>query len=309
MTEQDTPAGDGVLGQSLEQAVAVVADQTGTDPTTVRQRLDSIAADGQITEASVQGALADVAKYVSTPETRLELAERALGDARESAREHDDVPTVAHRLGHHEARLSELRATLDDVRAALQDRLDDAPHPDDPLAFATAITRLKDDADALARSIDEAAENVEQFTTWLETPDHRTDELAADLDALDQALDDAAARLDTADADELRSIVLAHHVRALLLTDLRADLADLRTLDDRAGGPTSDRLDDLAAHLDDLAARHESLDTRLADRRSVLDDQARETVDQVAAALQDHSPPVEWGRVDAVLSSTRTGSD
>jgi len=69
-------------GLSVEQAVDIVVDDKD-DSGTVRETLAIVSQDGVVRRTSVDDALANASKVVTTAETRVELAEKKLDDVRE----------------------------------------------------------------------------------------------------------------------------------------------------------------------------------------------------------------------------------
>jgi hypothetical protein len=121
------------------------------------------------------------------------------------------------------------------------------------------------------------------------------DDLAAAVDALADDPDDPAARW--ADA-AMRARVLS-----LLVSDLRAELADLRVLAERVDAPFRTGLTSRLDRTEERVLGIESaLDSR-ADRG--WRDRFGDDVAAFEATLAAFDPPVDWGAVDRTLAEHR----
>jgi hypothetical protein len=102
-----------------------------------------------------------------------------------------------------------------------------------------------------------------------------------------------------------------HRAVGLLFADLRAELADLRTMAERQASA------DAVADVDDLDGRLAALEDRWAALGDRLDDLARpswhdrfdDRLTALEGALDGFEPPVDWGRVQAALDEHRAGID
>ena len=317
----ERPAGEALDGLAVEDAVERVrARDPDRDPEAVRAALSFVADDGVVGRDALEESLKLTSKVLTTAETRVELAEIALDDAREAAASVPDLPTVRTRLEGFEAEVSAVTERAAALGPDLQAVVDDREDPAARFAVADGLRRVDERARAVQRTADEIQFDLEDFERWLANHAVRVRELDEDLDALATSLDDLATAADaietaTPDDDPARiwfDATLSHRATGLTVADLRAELADLRTWADREDAdPVEDGgLDDLAARLDDLDRRHEDLDDRL--------DTAAEPAwtdrfgDRVAAAetdLDECEPPVDWGVVGSVLDEHRATLD
>ncbi|MFC7136422.1 hypothetical protein ACFQRB_07510 [Halobaculum litoreum] len=104
----------GLIGLSVDEAADAVAERADADRERARATLSTVAADGTVSEAGVQSALAHLAKVVSTPATRAEFAGLDVEDAREAAADAADLPVVAARLDDFDARLATVESAVEE---------------------------------------------------------------------------------------------------------------------------------------------------------------------------------------------------
>lgn len=316
MTDTETPL---VFGRPVDEAAAALAAATDRDADAVADDLSLFVADGVVSRDRVEAAIAGLSKVVATPETRVEVAAREVERAHEAAADAADLGAVAHRLDGLDDRLAAVESeadTLGDRLTGILDRTGD-------LAAAAEVAReveaLTDDANAAQIAADDLREDAEATKRWANDPDVRRREFGEDVDAIAASVDGTADAVDwlTGEADDPPEgfstddpgVVWAEarigaHVADLLVADLRAELADLRTW--AARDDVDPGLADEAARVDNLAARHD----RLADR---LDEAVRPTwreahgdrVTRAAEAVASFDPPVEWGAVRATLDENR----
>jgi hypothetical protein len=341
MSQEDDAAPDDVAGLPVEDAVdAVVARDDGNDRDRgeVRAALETVAEDGVVAWDGVDEALAHVSKVVATPETRVELAARGLSDAREAASPVADLDAVDSRLTAFEARLAAVESRTADLGADLQTlvaRPGEADPDADLYATARGIRRLTANANEAQRAADELGVDVEEFEEWLADPDVRYEEFEGDVDAVERSVDELTAAVDRLEADLAEGadgdgtgdgegagdeegntpadaaatwfdLTLRSRVIGLLLADVRAELADLRTWADRENLDHGERLDAFDARLADLDDRVAAAGDRLADLarpdwRARFDDR----LDAFGSALDGVEPPVDWGEVQATLEEHR----
>jgi chromosome segregation ATPase len=331
MTPDDgEPQPDRLLGLPLDEAVdAVVDERDDADTDEVRRALSHVAEDGVVTVEAVEEAQAHVAKVVSTPESRVEFASLELSEAREAAEPFADLDTVAAQLDAFEHRLATVKQWVSELGPELRSVA--RSHPETAVYETAVRTRaLTEEANAAQRAADELYVDIEAFERWLADADVRYESLGEDLDALDDSLDrlaDAATSIDTAapadrenEAVDWFDATLRHRVLEPLFADLRADLADLRSLAERdaAGVATGDdgstvdagRLDDLEARLDDLETRWRTIGDRLA---GGAHDAWRARFDERLAtfetALTSFDPPIDWEALQAELDAHRERPD
>ncbi|MFB6160430.1 MAG: halo transducer protein [Haloferacaceae archaeon] len=319
---------EGIAGLPVEDAVDAVleGDDGGHDRDAVRTALGHVTADGAVSRDEVDEALSEASMYVSTAETRTELASIELDEARAVAEPVADVDAVAARLDEFASRLRavETRAdALGDDLQALLDRSDEA----DLFDVATGIGEVRADAAGVQGAADELQVDVGEFKRWLVDPAVRYREFGGDVDALGTWLDELADAVETlagggdrpADGVD-RAVVwfdaeLHRRLLALLLADLRAELADLRTLvgrelDVEVEGEFDvdheERLASLAAALDDHDARLAALGDRLDDLvRPAWRERFDDRLESFAAALEGREPPVDWGELQAAFERHR----
>lgn len=300
MSDDDaTPEGPALDGLPLEAAVETVVERTGDDPDAVEATLREVTAEGVVCHDAAESALAHASKTVATPETRVEHAAMRVADARDAADAVAHLDPVGARLEDLDARLGDVESRVADLGADLRSLVDRA---DDLYAVATGIRRLTTAAHAAQRTADELAADAEEFAAWVRRPDRRLDDLAEEADAVASSLDDLAAAVDGPD-DAAPSLhpALRHRVLRLLLADIRVEVDAFRTWPDPApdadhGAVDPDRLADLTDSLDVLDGRCRAVGARLD-----APDDAR------LDALDDLEPPVDWGRVEAVVEGRRPG--
>jgi hypothetical protein len=287
-------------GLSVAAATEAVAARTDDDAETVRATLESVAEDGVVSHAGVESALAHAAKVVSTPETRLEHASLRVADAREAADPVAHLDGVAARLDDFDARLAAVEERVEDLGSELRALVDG---DGGIYERAVGIRRLTAAANATQQAADELAVDAEDFEAWVRDPSRRVDELAEEADAVEAYVDDCDA--DAGSPEAWLDATLRQRVAALLVSDLRADVADLRAW------PDGDAVD--ADALDDLTARLDGLDETVADLRADLADAARpdwrerygDRVAAFEADLDALDSPVDWGTVRRLLDDYR----
>ena len=328
---------DPIAGLSMEAAIdAVVEGDDRVERVDARVALGHVIEDGTVSWAAADESLVHASKVVSTPETRLELAELALSEAREAAEPVADLDAVRARLDDLETRLADLEAGVADLGADLQAVVRRCEAREDLLAVARGLRDLTAEANRVHGAIEDLKLDVEAFETWLGSHGVRARELAEDadglagnVDALAGAIDELTAAIedgsaggsDHSDAESGREpaadpglawfdATLRQRVTSLLVADLRAELDDVRTLADRDGIDDGDRLDEVEDALDDLDARVEALDDRLAglaeaDWRARFEDR----LTAFASGVEDLEFPIDWGEVQATLDEYRAGLD
>jgi hypothetical protein len=308
-----------VFGRPVAEAAAALAETTGRDAAAVEDDLSLFVVDGVVRRDRVDEALAGLAKVVSTPETRVEVASREVDRAHEAAADATDLDAVAHRLDGLDERLAAVETEVETLGDRLSALLDRSGDPAATAEVARGIEALTDDANAAQMAADDLREEAEATKRWANDPEVRRREVGEDVDVVASSVDGTADAVDwlagdAADPPEglatddpgavWAEARVGAHVAALLVADLRAELADLQTWAERAG--TDPGLADHEARVDDLAARRD----RLADR---LDEIARpawreahgDRVRRAADAVASFDPPVEWGAVRAALDEAR----
>jgi len=97
--------------------------------------------------------------------------------------------------------------------------------------------------------------------------------------------------------------MVRHRVVSLMITDLRAELAAVRTWAEREDATRSS---DIEPWLDEIQTTHEAI----GDRLTALADpewtaRFEDQLTALDAALEEMEPPVVWADVDAVVSEHR----
>ena len=301
-----------------EAAAAALAAADGSDAATVEDDISLFVADGVVSRDRVDEAFAGLAKVVSTPETRVEVAEREVERAREAAADAVDLAAVAHRVDGLEERLADVEATVRSLGDRLSALLDDAKDPATLHETAREVRALTDDANAAQLAADELRGDAEATARWARDHETRAREFGEDLDVVTDSVDDVAAATDWlagdadvppegVETDDLGCVwaeaTVGVHVAGLLIADLLVELEDLRTWAGREG--VDPGLADHEAALDDLAARRDALAERLEDAGSPAWREVHgDRVARAGATIESFDPPVEWGTVRAALEET-----
>jgi chromosome segregation ATPase len=313
-------------GMDIDEAVeAVVAGGQEQDAETARATLEFVAEDGVVSHDTVSSTLGEVSKVVATAETRTELAEGQLADARESAAHVDDLGAVDFYLAEFQERFDNVEQALGTLQARLEAVTDRADWGR-IYKVAQEAKQVRQSATQVQGAADELQVDLEGFERWLGDRGTRYRELGDDLDALEQSvadLGDAVERIgDAADGDEeavaadlptaWADTTLRVRMLDLFLTDVRGELSDLRTWDEREDVTDAEPAAEIEARIDEAAAECD----RLADRLDALAEPAwREDVgDDLAefdAELAEFEPPVDWGEVQRTLETyrSRVGAD
>jgi len=335
-TDVDHPSLEGL---GIDEAVeAVVEADPDRDPETVRRALYYVSDDEVLTADAVEDALAKLSKVVATPETRLDVAEQALEEARETAEPVADLPVVRARLDEYAAELAALEERLDAVQEQLGEAVD--RDPDGSLyAIGRDCAEVTGAANAVQQAVDDLYLEVDrEFDRWLSDAGTRAERLDEDVDAVESMLDElkeVAEALDDAEAGEIPTLVggeaiedsqlawfdaaLRVRVAGLLLADLRYELDDLQTWADREADERPDEgtgTEERDEVLEDVEGRLNSLDVRasgLEDWLAAVAEPAwrRRFGDRVTTfehALDDRRPPVDWGGVQATLEDHRSAA-
>ncbi|MFB6095937.1 MAG: halo transducer protein [Haloferacaceae archaeon] len=310
---------EGLDGLPIDAAVEAVLERgEDRDPEAVRTALENVASDGVVDREAAEAAQENLAGTLFTPETRAELASIDVASAREHAEDVADVDAVRTRLADLEARADDIQGRADALGPALQDLLERDPETADLYDLAAAVQSLTEEANAVHREADQLRFDVETFETWLGDAETRFGDLEDDADALRTSLEEIDSALDglepaaeeDGDGDDRAAdlapawlnTTLQHRTLGLTLADLRAELADLRTLADRDDEEAPELADGIEARLEELAARHEALGTRL--ERLAAPAWRTRYGDRLAAfeaELAAFEPPVDWGAVQTTL--------
>lgn len=307
-SDGDQPDFDGL---SIEKAADIVVD-TERDSDEVRETLAIVAQNGTIRRAAVDDAVANASMVVTTAETRAELAAKKLDNARETANPVSDLDLVSARIDNFDTRLTTIEGRADDLGDAIQEVL--AMKSDGDLyEIARRIRRATSDATEIQRAADDFQFEIDSFEEWLTDADRRVEELTADLNALAESVDELDDLTETLAVNELdlesetahawAAAMVRHRVMSLMIADLRAELAALRTWAEREGGTPPSGIE---PRLDEVQASHETVGERLtagAEPEWIerFDDQLT-ALDEVLEAME---PPIAWAEVEAVAEEYR----
>jgi archaellum component FlaC len=327
MTETDRTARPEVEGLTVLDATDRLMEHDPTlDRKEVRGALYTVSAYGEeveelLTWEAVESKLAHLSKVVSTPETRAELAEIALEDALEAAGEEREREVVQTRLDGHAARLDRIQREVTDLGADLR-RLTEAD--EDLYTVAQGIVDLERRSNGLQKLADDLQLELEEFETWVSNPRSRFDELTGDLNALSESLEQVSDGLDrieraveTGDTEPLETddtalawvdATFTHHVLELLLEDLRWEFDALRAWSDEDGDEVTDRVETVEDRLTEFERRVDDVGDRLSSvARQRWADRFADERAAFEADIEDVSPPIDWGAVQATLTEHRQG--
>ncbi|ELZ98124.1 halo transducer protein [Haloferax mucosum ATCC BAA-1512] len=322
---------DSIIGLSKDEATErLVAVDDAHDPATVRAVLDHVTEDDVVTRAGVDDAVTDTSMILSTAETRVELASIALSDARETAGDAAAIDAVRSRLETFESKVSTAADRIDELGSTVQTL--SRWHAESRPVFdvVTGLRHAASEAQTLAARADDIQLNIEEFEHWISNHGVRVREFEADIDALEHALSDLEGSVETVTTDSDTAdeaddsddptetdtnatawfdATLRSHVLALLVADVRAELADLRELAARADADADD-LETGAARLDELDSRLERLDTRLDEHACpAWTDEYGERIASFRDRLDAFEPPVSWGAVQSELEQYQPERD
>jgi hypothetical protein len=289
--------------------VVTAVDDPDADADTVRDALRPVTNDGMVTQAAIETTVSDVSKLLATAETRIELAGDAYDDIARVAEPVEDIPTVRARLNRFSERLSAIESRIPELRPGISIPKDVESQPVEVYKFAVHIREIVVIAQEAIEAAEDFSFDAEQFESWLNRPDRRYDEFVEDLEVVVDAADELATTVDALVDESMTMTVdpavqwadatMRTQVLLLLLTDLHAELADLRTLADRTG-----------AHIrTGLADRINRAEEQVTDLNSALDTHATPTwrdrfgddVEAFDATLKGFDPPVDWGAIDQAL--------
>lgn len=329
MSQEEGSTGGGsveLVGLPVGEAVEAVLGADGSrDPEAVRTALETVSADGVVHRGAVREALAEAAKVVSTPETRVELAAIELAEARETAETEGvtDLGSVRTRIDEYEVRLDAVEERIAALGPELRDLVNRRGEPGGAYEVATGVRTLRSEANELQYVADELQQDVEAFGRWLADPEIRYDEFESEVTGVEGSVADLAETVDAVEAatdetgtgdvepasDPKRAwadATVRTAVVALLVTDLRGELADLRAWPTGERGADTERVEGLAAELDGLDDRRRDLRARLGGlARPSWTERFGEHVAAVETELGAFESPVPWGEVEATLARHR----
>lgn len=298
-------------GLSVGQAVDIVVDDKD-DPGTVRETLAIVAQDGVVRRTSVDDALANASKVVTTAETRVELAGNKLNDVREVAASVPDLDLVSARIDVFVERHDIIKTRGDELGQTVQEILEMRDHGG-LYEIAQRIRHLTNAATEVQRAADDLQFDLDSFEAWLTDANRRIEELTADIDAVAESVDELGDVVDSIEIDDVSAgndaartwaaATVRHRVVSLMITDLRAELTALRTWAEREGDTPPSNVE---PRLDEIRDRHEAVGERLTARakpewRTRYGDQLT-AVDEV---LEGTGPPVSWSDVEAAVEEHR----
>lgn len=304
-----------LLGCSLATATDRVVERADCDRKTVRERLATVSEDGTVTQAAIDDTLAALSKVVATPETRVEVAENALSDARDAATPVATADAVRSQLTAFENELSALTERVETVGSRLSSLVDRAQDPDDAYALAQAIRDVRSSAIALQRDADSLLVEIEQFERKLDNPSTWADKLHEDLDA---AEDSIAELLETADrlcesedhsweADPAllwAEARLQHQIQRLLLADINTERDALEQLAVADG--TDDAGNEIESRITELREQIATVEKRLDEAAAPSWRQEYgETITSVTQTVETFEPPINWETVQETLERHR----
>jgi hypothetical protein len=306
-----------IEGLDRETAVERVCEaEPSVDPEHVRRLLEPVVADETVTRDAVDDALGHAAKVVATPETRVELTEQALADARETAAPVVDVTLVGHHLERFETRLATVRERV----GGLGEELDDLTADADDLALyslAWRLQRLTATAGEAQQAADQLTGDIEAFEEWVLAPEQRAEALAADCDALRESVDDveaATADIEAADPDgetgaAWADTTLRQRLLAALVDDLRTEHEGLATLarhDATAGDADAAWIASIDADIETAETALEAIGDRLDAAATEDWEAAYEThVQTLELTIENLDPPMDWERAQQVFEQQR----
>jgi len=148
-------------GLSVEQAVDIVVDDKD-DSGTVRETLAIVSQDGVVRRTSVDDALANASKVVTTAETRVELAEKKLDDVREVSASVPDLDLVSARIDDFCERRDVVETRSDELGQTVQEILEMRDHGD-LYEIAQRIRQLTNAATEVQRAADDLQFELDSF--------------------------------------------------------------------------------------------------------------------------------------------------
>jgi chromosome segregation ATPase len=246
----------------------------------------------------------------------VEIAGKALANAREAAEPVEDADMVRSRLNEFESELTTLNERVDALGAQLSSLVERAQAPDDLYATGRAIQEIRSEALDVQRGADSLTGEIEAFEHKLHDPDRWAEELGEDIDAIETSVEElleVAINLsdDRDDGTEGADLALTwvdatlqNRMQKLFIEDVRAELDALRQI--ALYEETDGSVDRISRRLDDLESLRTDVGRRL--------DEASEpswrrnhggTIESFAGTLEDFEPPVNWTKLRERLESYR----
>lgn len=305
-----------LVGLSVATATERVVERENCDRETIREILATVSEDGTITQEAVDDALADLSKVVATPETRIEVARRALPDARDAAAPIAHADAVRSRLNDFETQLSLLDERVDALGSRLSSLVERAQNPDDLYALARAIREVRSGATDVQRDADSLAVEIEGFERNLRNPSEWAKKLSEDVDAAEHSITElleVANNLSEIDAEGDSEVepprawadaTLQQRMQPLVLADIRTELDALKQIQAVEG------MDDVCK---DIESRLTELEALCDEVGHILDDASEpaweqdygETIESFTRTVEECEVPINWAQVQEKLQRHR----
>lgn len=293
-------------GLAVEEAIDHVVDN-GIDPSEVRETLGIIAQDSVVRRSAVDDAMGNASMVVTTAETRVELAADKLSSAQNAAKPVSDIELVSDRLHRFESRLTRIEDHVNDLGDDIQEIL--AMKNDGNLyEIAKRIKQVTRNATDVQRVADDMQLKLDSFTEWLTDADTREEELTADVNALADSVNELEEIVEEIESDESdfetepanrwAAAMVRHRVVSLMIRDLQAELAALRTWAEREDTRSPSTI---KPRLNEIRSTHEAVGERLT--ASTEPAWTAQFDDQLAAlddALEGMEPPISWADVENI---------
>ena len=292
---------------SEDTLIESITERTDEDPESVRRSIDPFVDDGTVTAAAVESTVTDVSQVLATAETRVDLATRAHEEAADAAEAAPGLDVVAVRRTAFGDRLADLRADVEGLAEDLSAATDDLGGPVALYRAAVDLHEVTTGAQRVVRVAHDLETELEAFEAWLGSAPRRHDGLVDEIEAAEESAAAVAETVeslraaDEPDPERRFDATVQTRVLDLVVADLRAEAADLRTWADRDGASFPDDVDD---RLDAVAAEVSESAEALADEPA-WDDGLAERLDALDAELAAVDPPVAWARVNETVAEAR----
>lgn len=310
--EERERASENIVGLSKAEATDVlVAEDDSRDPETVSAVLSHVVEDGSVTRDAVDEAFTDTAMILSTAETRVELAQIALEDAKETATSVPDLPAVDTRLSTFESAVTAVETEVADVGATLQELSKWEQNSFSVYELVLGLREVASAAQTITRVADDTQLDLEECDKWLTNHSSRMRELNGDVDIIEQSLEDIEGTANELSGESASSVeawfdtTLRQRVLPLLIADMRTELDDIRTMASELGDDPNG-IAEIAEHLDELEARSNAVESELdTAAASSWKDEYGDQIETFQQALDEFEVPVSWGAVQAEQERVR----